>query len=178
MDLDPQSVSVLTPADEPNAATSDSRRSLASERRPEHGSNRMVTAALSAIGMVATAAARALVGPRCGMRCGGLRRGLLQLGEVRLDENRDGVFSSRRFLSPSHQMERRLLRDVVASQGPAVLELQAHEVQPLLVRRDTLLVLDLGLDVLDRVAALDLQRGGRAGLRLDVNLHVVRWDVG
>ena len=46
-----------------------------------------------------------------------------------------------------HQVERRLLMDVVVRQGPAVLELLAREDQPLLVGRDALLVLDLGIGV-------------------------------
>ena len=48
-------------------------------------------------------------------------------------------------------MERRLLLDVVVRQRAAVLELLAGEDQALLVGRDALFVLDLGLDVLDRV---------------------------
>ena len=55
-------------------------------------------------------------------------------------------------------MERRLLLDVVVGQGAAVLELLAGKDEPLLVRRDALLVLDLGLDVVDRVRRLDLER--------------------
>ena len=43
-------------------------------------------------------------------------------------------------------MESGLLLDVVVGQGPAVLELLSGEDQSLLVRGDTLLVLDLGLD--------------------------------
>ena len=54
--------------------------------------------------------------------------------------------------------------------GPAVLELLAGEDEPLLARRDALLVLDLGLHVLDRVAALDLQRDGLARQHLDNDL--------
>ena len=46
---------------------------------------------------------------------------------------------------PQHQVQRRLLLDAVVGQRPAVLELLAREDQPLLVRRDALLVLDLGL---------------------------------
>ena len=56
-----------------------------------------------------------------------------------------------------HQVQRRLLLDVVVGQSAAVLKLLAREDQPLLVRRDALLVLDLRLHVLDRVAALDLE---------------------
>ena len=53
-------------------------------------------------------------------------------------------------------MESTLLLDVVVREGPAVLQLLAGEDEPLLVRRDALLVLDLGLYVLDRVRGLDL----------------------
>ena len=41
--------------------------------------------------------------------------------------------------------------DVVVSQRTAILELLAREDETLLVRRDTLLILDLGLDVVDGV---------------------------
>ena len=50
-----------------------------------------------------------------------------------------------------HQVEGRLLLDVVVRQGAAVLELLAGEDQALLVGRDAFLVLDLLLHVLDRV---------------------------
>ena len=56
------------------------------------------------------------------------------------------------------QVQCRFLLDVVVLKGPAVLKLLAGEDQPLLVRGDALLVLDLGLDVLDGVLRLDLQR--------------------
>merc|ERR1712100_212646 len=72
---------------------------------------------------------------------------------------------------PQHQVERRLLLDVVVGQRPAVLQLLASEDQPLLVRWDALLVLDLGLDVLDGVRALDLQRDGLPRQCLDEDLH-------
>ena len=70
-------------------------------------------------------------------------------------------------------MERRLLLDVVVAQRAAIFELLARKDEPLLVRRDALLVLDLGLDVLDRVARLDFQRDRLARQRLDKDLHVV-----
>ena len=46
-----------------------------------------------------------------------------------------------------HEVEGRLLLEVVVGEGAAVLELLAREDQALLVGRDALLVLDLGLDV-------------------------------
>ena len=70
-----------------------------------------------------------------------------------------------------HQVERRLLLDVVVGQGAAVLELLAGEDQALLVRGDALLVLDLGLDVLDGVRRLDVEGDGLAGEGLDEDLH-------
>jgi hypothetical protein len=66
-----------------------------------------------------------------------------------------------------HEVEGRLLLDVVVREGAAVLELLAREDQALLVGRDALLVLDLGLDVVDRVRRLDLEGDRLAGERLD-----------
>ena len=68
-------------------------------------------------------------------------------------------------------MESGLLLDVVVGEGPAVLELLASKDQPLLVRGDALLVLDLGLDVLDGVGGLDLKGDGLASESLDEDLH-------
>ena len=65
-----------------------------------------------------------------------------------------------------------LLLDVVVGEGPSVLELLASEDQPLLVRGDALLVLDLGLDVLDGVGGLDLKGDGLASEGLDEDLHL------
>ena len=48
-----------------------------------------------------------------------------------------------------NQVHRVLLQDVIVREGAAVLELLARKDQALLVGRDALLVLDLGLDVLD-----------------------------
>lgn len=60
-------------------------------------------------------------------------------------------------------MERALLLNVVVGQCTAVLELFASEDQTLLVRRDALLVLDLGLNVVDSVGGLNLEGDGLAG---------------
>lgn len=87
-----------------------------------------------------------------------------------------------------HQVQRALLLDVVVTQRAPVLELLAGKNETLLVRRDTLLVLDLGLDwdvvsacalqggkglltVLNRVTALNLERDGLASEGLDEHLH-------
>jgi hypothetical protein len=58
------------------------------------------------------------------------------------------------------EMEDGFLLNIVVGEGPAVLELFASKDEMLLVRGDALLVLDLRLDVVDRVGRLDLQRDG------------------
>ena len=70
-----------------------------------------------------------------------------------------------------HQVERGLLLDVVVSQGAAVFELLTREDQTLLIRRDAFLVLNLRLDIVNRVRGLDFKRDGLACERLDENLH-------
>jgi hypothetical protein len=61
--------------------------------------------------------------------------------------------------------------NVVVRQGPAILQLFAGEDQPLLVGRDALLVLDLGLDILDGVRGLHLEGDGLAREGLHEDLH-------
>merc|ERR1711988_837813 len=68
-------------------------------------------------------------------------------------------------------MEGRLLLDVVVRKSSAILQLLASEDQPLLIRGDTFLVLDLGLDVLNAVRGLDLEGGGLPSQSLDEDLH-------
>lgn len=60
-------------------------------------------------------------------------------------------------------MKRRFLLDVVVGEGTAILQLLTSEDQTLLVRRDSLLILDLALNIVDGVARLDLQGDGLAG---------------
>merc|ERR1719183_3323757 len=88
---------------------------------------------------------------------------------------RDGASSARRGSGAAPQaqdeVQRRLLLDVVVSQRPAILELLAREDQALLVRRNALLVLNLRLDVLNGVRALDLESDRLARQGLDEDLH-------
>ena len=72
------------------------------------------------------------------------------------------------------EVQSRLLLDVVVRKGAAVLELLAGEDEALLIGRDALLVLDLGLDVVDGVGGLDVEGDGLAGQGLDENLCVER----
>ncbi len=68
-------------------------------------------------------------------------------------------------------MEGALLLDVIIRERAAILELLAREDETLLIRGDTLLVLDLRLHVIDRVRRLDLQRDSLPREGLDENLH-------
>ena len=68
-------------------------------------------------------------------------------------------------------MERRLLLDVVVAKGAAVLKLLSSEDEALLIGRNTLLVLDLSLDVVNGIRGLDLKGDGLASEGLDEDLH-------
>jgi len=83
-----------------------------------------------------------------------------------LDEDLHGTTSQ-----SEHQVQGRLLLDVVIGQRPSILQLLSRENQPLLLRWDALLVLDLGLDILDRVIGLHVQSDGLSGQRFHENLH-------
>jgi hypothetical protein len=50
-----------------------------------------------------------------------------------------------------HQVQRGFLLDVVVTERASILQLLTGEDQSLLIRRNTLLVLDLGLDVVDGI---------------------------
>lgn len=72
---------------------------------------------------------------------------------------------------PLTKVEGALLLDVIVGQGAAVLELFASEDEALLIGRDSLLVLDLGLDIVDGVRGLDLKGDGLSGEGLNEDLH-------
>merc|ERR1712115_283204 len=68
-------------------------------------------------------------------------------------------------------MQCRFLLDIVVRKGPSILKLFASEDQPLLIWGNTLLVLDLGLDIFNGVGWLNLQGDSFTGEGLDENLH-------
>jgi hypothetical protein len=70
------------------------------------------------------------------------------------------------------QVKSGLLLDVVVTEGSAILELLASEDESLLIRRDTFLILDLGLDVLNSVRGLNIKSDGLACKGLNEDLHV------
>jgi hypothetical protein len=61
--------------------------------------------------------------------------------------------------------------DVVVGKGAAILKLLAGEDEALLIWRNTLLVLDLLLDLVDRIGRLNLEGDGLASQGLDEDLH-------
>ena len=60
-------------------------------------------------------------------------------------------------------MQSRLLLDIVIGQGTTVLKLLSSKNETLLVGRDALLVLDLGLHIVDGVGRLNLEGDGLPG---------------
>jgi len=69
------------------------------------------------------------------------------------------------------QVKGGLLLNVVVGEGPAVFQLLASEDQPLLVRGNAFLVLNLGLDILNGVRWFHLQSDGLASQGLHKDLH-------
>ena len=61
--------------------------------------------------------------------------------------------------------------DVIIAEGATVLKLLSSEDQPLLVWGNTLLVLDLGLNVLNGVGRFDLEGDGLSSEGLNEDLH-------
>ena len=69
------------------------------------------------------------------------------------------------------EMESGLLLDVVVGEGSSILKLLTSEDESLLIWRDTFLVLDLSLDVLDGVCWLDIKGDSLTSESLDEDLH-------
>jgi len=70
-----------------------------------------------------------------------------------------------------HQVEGGLLLDVVVGKSTTILQLLASEDKTLLVGRNSFLVLNLGLHVVDGVRGLNFKSDGLASEGLDENLH-------
>jgi len=69
-----------------------------------------------------------------------------------------------------HQVQRRFLLNVVIAQRATILKLLSGKDEALLIGRDSFFVLDLGLDVVNRIGRFDIQRNGLSRERLDKNL--------
>lgn len=70
-----------------------------------------------------------------------------------------------------NQMKCGLLLDIVVGKGAAVFELLSSENQTLLIRRNSFFVLNLGLDVVNGITWLDIERDGLTRQSLDEYLH-------
>ena len=70
------------------------------------------------------------------------------------------------------EMEGGLLLDVVVGEGSTVFELLSSEDESLLIRWNSFLILDLGLDVLNGVSWLDIKSDSLTGKGLNENLHI------
>jgi hypothetical protein len=69
-----------------------------------------------------------------------------------------------------NEMQSRFLLNIVIRQRSSILQLLAGKDQTLLIRGDTLLVLNLGLDIVNRVGRLNVERNGFTSQGLDENL--------
>ena len=69
------------------------------------------------------------------------------------------------------KVERRFLLDVVIRKSASILELLTGKDQTLLVRRDSFLVLNLGLDIINGIRSLDIKSNGLSSQSLDKDLH-------
>jgi hypothetical protein len=68
-------------------------------------------------------------------------------------------------------MKSRLLLDIVIAKSATIFKLLASEEQPLLIRRDSLLILNLGLNAIDGGRKLDIKGDGLPSQRLHKNLN-------
>merc|ERR1719499_2781270 len=70
-----------------------------------------------------------------------------------------------------HQVQSRLLLDIVIRKSTAILQLFTSKDKTLLIRWNTFLVLDLGFDVRDSVRGFDIERDRLSCQGFDENLH-------
>merc|ERR1711942_527502 len=70
-----------------------------------------------------------------------------------------------------HKMKCRLFLDVVVRQSSSIFQLFSSKDQSLLIRRDTFLILDLCLNILNSITRLHLQGDGLTSQGLDKDLH-------
>jgi len=63
------------------------------------------------------------------------------------------------------------LLNVVVAQGSAIFQLFSSKNKPLLIRGDTLLVLNFSLDIINSVRSLNVQGNGLSSQGLNEDLH-------
>ena len=69
-------------------------------------------------------------------------------------------------------MDRRFFLDIVVCHCAVILQLLSCKDETLLIWRNPLLVLNLGLDIFDCIARLNLERDRLASESLDEDLHL------
>ena len=69
------------------------------------------------------------------------------------------------------QVKSAFLLDVIIGEGPSIFKLLTSEDESLLIRRNTFLVLDLLLDVLDLIGGLNIESNGLSCKCLYEDLH-------
>ncbi len=116
------------------------------------------------------------VSRQCGVQLIGLDHGLANgfSGLLNVGHNEWVVKDSAGNLTMSsaetkHQMKRRFLLNVVIREGASILQLLSGKNQTLLIRRNSFLVLDLGLDILNGISGLDIKSDGLSGKSLEIN---------
>jgi hypothetical protein len=67
-----------------------------------------------------------------------------------------------------------LLLDVVVGESASILKLLSSKDQTLLIRRDSFLVLDLGLDIVNSIRWLHIKGDGLSSEGLDENLSILK----
>jgi hypothetical protein len=72
---------------------------------------------------------------------------------------------------PQDQVECGFFLDIVVTQGSSIFQLLSGKDQTLLIRGDSFLVLDLGLDIVDTVRGLDIEGDGLSSQRFHKNLQ-------
>ena len=68
-------------------------------------------------------------------------------------------------------MESGFFLDIVVREGPSIFQLLSGEDKSLLVGRNTFLILDLSLHIVDSVGLLDVKGDGLSSQGLDEDLH-------
>jgi len=68
-------------------------------------------------------------------------------------------------------MQRTFLLDVIVRQGPTIFQLFSGKNQPLLIRRNPFFVLNLGLNVLNRIRRLNLEGDRLSSKSFHKDLH-------
>ena len=74
---------------------------------------------------------------------------------------------------PQYQMECRFFLDVVVRKSAAIFKLLSCKDETLLIRGDTFLILDLGLDVVDCVTWFDIKGDGLTSKSFNKNLKQI-----